>query len=110
MSRRLFFSALALSIALTETVQARVCYVTDFDTRGCVKGDELLYLPERWGNEQLPIDFIAKKCDFSKQISWTNGGVTCVYAGPKDFVEGKDEVRRISYSGLYNQVAVNPNG
>lgn len=96
--------------ATTSVAQARVCYVSDFDTRGCIKGDELLYLPNNWGNEQLPVEFIAKKCDFSKQIAWTKGGVTCVYSGPKDVVSGADEVKYMSYSALYNRVSKNPNG
>lgn len=110
MFSRLLTSFMVLSIASVGVAHARVCYVSDFDTRGCVKGDELLYMPERWGNEQHPIEFIAKKCDFTKEIAWTKGGVTCVYAGPKDLVEAKDEVRRIAYSGIYNKVAKNPDG
>ena len=88
----------------------RICYVTDFDTRGCKKGDTILFLPEKWGNEQLPVNFAAQNCDFSKQIAWTNGGVTCIFAGDKEVVEGAAEVTRISYSKLFEQVSSKPEG
>ena len=88
----------------------RVCYVTSYDTRACKKGDTLLYLPEKWGNEQLPVDFASQKCDFSKQIVWTNGGVSCIYSGPKEGIDGAAEVTRISYSKLFEQVAAKPDG
>lgn len=103
-------SALTALMLVAGTAQARICFVNDFDTQGCQKGDDLLYMPERWGNEQLPIEFAAKKCDFSKSVLWNNGGVACVYAGGKDFVVGKDEVTRKSYAAVFNKAVNNPRG
>lgn len=88
----------------------RTCVVYDFDTSGCKKGDVVLYMPSQWGNEQLPVEFAGKKCDMTKQVVWTNGGVTCVYAGPKTIVDGAQEVQKMSYAKLFKQVSSNPQG
>lgn len=100
--------------AATETASSqqkhRICSVSNFDTRGCKKGDVVLYLPSQWGNEQLPVEFAGKKCDLTKQVVWTKGGVTCIYAGPGKFVDGAEEVERMSYAKLYEQVRSNLKG
>ncbi len=93
----------ALSIIAASSAQARVCVVYNADTQGCNKGDELLYLPQRYGSEQLPIDFIAKKCDMTKPFAWTKGGVTCIYAGQKEVVEGAVELQKRAYAKIYNE-------
>jgi hypothetical protein len=35
-------------------------------------------LPDRWGNEQLPLYFIAANCDVRYSLAMDNGGVVCV--------------------------------
>ena len=54
------------------------CLVTDIDASHCAPGDLLMYLPMRWGNDQLPIIFAARNCDLSNNIVYNNGGVTCI--------------------------------
>lgn len=95
-------AAALLLTAAAQTASARVCVVYDSNTQGCQKGDELLYLPQRYGSDQLPIDFIAKKCDMSKQFAWTAGGVTCIYAGEKTVVEGARELQKRAYAKIYD--------
>lgn len=81
--------------------------VYDFDTRGCNKGDELLFMPGSFGNQQYPVEFAGKKCDLSKPVVLTVGGVACTYAGPKDVVEGRVEIEYKSYARLYNYARKN---
>ena len=54
----------------------RICYVTDFDTRGCKKGDTILFLPEKWGNEQLPVNFAMGKDELKDVIDRTQFAVS----------------------------------
>lgn len=84
--------------------------VSDFDLTGCRKGDEVLYMPNRWGNEQLPINFIAAVCDMSKQIAYNNSAVACIYAGPKNIVDVHQEVISATYKKLFDAVAAKPSG
>ena len=89
-------ASLAIALLLTSAAaDARVCLVRDFNTEFCRKGDDLLYMPAQWGNEQLPIEFIAKKCDSTHQISYTKGAVACVYAGPKEVFDATEAAARV---------------
>mgnify|MGYP000849182311 CR=1 FL=1 len=101
------FAALLLANGIAE---ARVCLVRDFDTSACRKGDDLLYMPPRWGNVQLPIEFIAYKCDSTRQISYTDGAVSCVYAGPKELYDVEEERKFAAYRSTYESVRKNPKG
>ena len=101
------FAALLLANGIAE---ARVCLVRDFDTSACRKGDDLLYMPRQWGNEQMPIEFIAYNCNTMRQISYTKGAVACVYAGPKEVFDVNDERQRAAYRAVYESVQKNPRG
>lgn len=46
---------------------------------GCTPGQRAVFLPPRWGNEQLPVSFAAMNCDLRYSVVMTNGGVTCIY-------------------------------
>ncbi len=110
-SRSALGSSLAVALLLTSAAaDARVCLVRDFNTEFCRKGDDLLYMPAQWGNEQLPIEFIAKKCDSTHQISYTKGAVACVYAGPKEVFDATEAASRVPYQKLYDSVKSNPKG
>lgn len=115
-------SGVALSALLLATVsaEARVCLVHDFDMTGCQKGEQILFLPQKWGSEQLPIDFIATNCDLEKPFAHTNGAVTCFYSGPKNFVDLAKEreqkaandallAKQAPYKALYEAALANPN-
>jgi len=45
----------------------------------CSSGQKVVFLPNRWGNEQLPIMFAALNCDLRYSVLSNNGGVTCIY-------------------------------
>ena len=45
----------------------------------CKPGQKVAFLPQRWGNEQLPIAFAAFNCDLDATVVVTNGGVVCRY-------------------------------
>lgn len=47
----------------------------------CKLGQKVVYLPNQFGNEQLPILFAAVNCDLRYSVALTNGAVTCIY-GP----------------------------
>lgn len=71
--------------AATSIDQANLCEVKDWRqnvvAESCKPGQKVVYLPDSWGNEQLPILFVAVNCDLRFSVSLTNGGVTCIY-GP----------------------------
>lgn len=66
--------------------QTHICQVNgwqkDVSEAKCTAGQKVVFLPESWGNEQLPILFAAVNCDLRYTVVLTNGGVACIYAGP----------------------------
>ena len=65
--------------------QANLCETSswqhDIVARVCKPGQKVAFLPERWGNVQLPIMFAAVNCDLRYGVVHTDGAVTCIY-GP----------------------------
>lgn len=63
--------------------QPTLCQVTDlsglFAPLPCAKGQKVAFLPDQFGNEQLPILFAARNCDLRYSVALTRGGVTCIY-------------------------------
>jgi hypothetical protein len=63
--------------------QSQVCEVSgwqhDVTASACKPGQKVVFLPSRWGNEQLPIMFASVNCDLRYSVVLTNGGVTCIY-------------------------------
>lgn len=63
--------------------QRSVCQVENWQrdavAQACRPGQKVAYLPNRWGNEQLPIYFAAVNCDLRYSVVHTNGGVACIY-------------------------------
>lgn len=45
----------------------------------CKPGQRIVFLPSRFGNEQLPVLFAAANCDLRYSVVITNGGVACVF-------------------------------
>lgn len=66
--------------------QTHVCQVSFWHNDGvaasCQVGQKVVFLPDNWGNEQLPILFAASNCDLRYSVALTNGAVTCIFAGP----------------------------
>lgn len=59
---------------------SKLCaFTNDEEATKCVSGQIALFVPERWGNEQYPIIYAAKYCDFHSPIVHTNGAVSCVF-------------------------------
>jgi hypothetical protein len=63
--------------------QQNLCQVRDWQidnvAKSCKSGQRVVFLPRSWGNEQLPILFVAGNCDHRYSIALTNGGVSCIY-------------------------------
>lgn len=64
--------------------QADLCEVKEWAhdsvASSCTPGQKVVFLPGRWGNEQLPVIFAAVNCDLRYSVVHTNGAVTCIYA------------------------------
>ena len=59
---------------------SKLCaFANDDEAANCHSGQVSIYLPNSWGNEQLPIIYAAKYCDFNFPIVHTNGAVSCVF-------------------------------
>lgn len=62
--------------------QSRICQVGDWHVASdCKAGQKIVFLPESFGNEQLPVLFAALNCDLRYQVVTTRGAVTCIF-GP----------------------------
>jgi hypothetical protein len=58
-----------------------LCAIFDIDAMGnCKPGSKIMFLPLRWGNDQLPIVAVGRYCDLNYPVVWNNGGVTCIRA------------------------------
>lgn len=65
------------------SVQNKVCQVRDWQadaTASCQPGQKIVFLPNSWGNDQLPILFVAVNCDMRYSVAMNNGGVVCIHA------------------------------
>lgn len=67
--------------------QAELCQVSDLVSvlggdLPCKPGQKVMFLPNRYGNEQLPILFAAKVCDLRYSVVSNPGGVVCIYQPP----------------------------
>ena len=83
-------------VAEVESVnQSEVCKVSDWlpieVAQRCTPGQKVVFLPSRFGNEQLPVIFAALNCDLRYTVAMTNGGVACIHAPGKIPVEEEEE-------------------
>lgn len=64
-----------------ELKQNSMCHVSNAEemVQNCKDGDILLFTPQIFGNEQLPINITGFACDFERPIVWNASGVTCVF-------------------------------
>ena len=63
--------------------QEKVCEVRGWTadvTSECQPGQKIAFLPNQWGNEQLPLLFAAVNCDMRYTDAMNNGGVVCIHA------------------------------
>lgn len=79
-------SSAAAVVAQVSLDQTHICEVNgwqkDLTEAKCRAGQKVVFLPDRWGNAQLPILFAAVNCDLRYAVALTNGAVTCIYVGP----------------------------
>ena len=60
--------------------QAELCVTAEVRVEsGCRPGQRVVFMPERFGNEQLPVMFASMNCDLRYTVAMTNGGVTCIF-------------------------------
>lgn len=45
----------------------------------CKPGQRVAFMPDTFGNEQMPVAFATINCDLRYAVVLTNGAVTCVY-------------------------------
>jgi len=73
-------AAAAASAPATEPNQNQACRVSfPIGAHDCKEGQKIIYLPNQWGNEQLPIIFAGFNCDLRYTVVSNNGGVVCIY-------------------------------
>lgn len=64
--------------------QGDACFVFNYPLgmsalKTCKPGERVVFLPQAWGNEQLPIQFVSMACDLRYTVAMTTGGVVCIY-------------------------------
>lgn len=73
--------------------QDTVCEVKAWDldtTRStCETGQKIVFLPDSWGNEQLPVMFAAVNCDHRFTVAMTEGAVSCIFKPIKSVKEAE---------------------
>ncbi|WP_201022751.1 hypothetical protein [Tepidimonas taiwanensis] len=77
-------------IAINQTQYCKAGIESVFAEPKCKPGQKIAFLPETFGNAQLPILFAARNCDLRYSIALTNGGVVCI------FLPGKQEQETVS--------------
>ncbi|MCE0493780.1 hypothetical protein [Vibrio salinus] len=45
----------------------------------CTDGDVAMFLPNTYGNEQVPLLYVTLFCDFDYPITHAGGGVSCIF-------------------------------
>jgi hypothetical protein len=79
----IFKSIDALAVGEVEVNQANLCEVNewrvDLVAAVCEPGQKVVFLPQQFGNEQLPVIFAAVNCDLRFSVALTKGAVSCIY-------------------------------
>jgi len=66
--------------AAPDIAQDSVCQVSSWRVaESCTPGQKIVFLPESWGNEQLPVMFAALNCDLRYQVVSSKGAVACIF-------------------------------
>lgn len=66
--------------ATTETLdQTQPCFTTTLSAKNCTPEQKVMFMPQSWGNKQLPILFASSNCDLRYSVVLTRGEVTCIY-------------------------------
>ena len=62
----------------------------------CERGQRVVFLPQSWGNDQLPIMFAGINCDLRFNVVSNNGGVTCIFVGKSKKEEAAEKAAAAS--------------
>lgn len=69
---------------------SKLCaFANDDIATKCQSGQIALFVPDSWGNEQYPVIYAAKYCDFNFPIVHTNGAVSCVFFKGRTVVQAE---------------------
>ncbi|MCS0446010.1 hypothetical protein [Vibrio diabolicus] len=78
-------------VSASELDQENLCSTNSWkavdNVNKCKSGQKIAFLPNSFGNEQLPILFIALNCDVRYSVSLTNGGAVCVFNPVQEVIE-----------------------
>ncbi|RBP78597.1 hypothetical protein EBI01_17825 [Marinomonas rhizomae] len=80
-----------LQVLAIDINQATLCTTTSWkaadNSAKCKEKNKIAFLPTSFGNEQLPIMFIALNCDLRFNVSLTNGGAVCIFKPAETIIE-----------------------
>lgn len=76
--------------------QDNICIVSSAAdaAKTCKEGEKVMFNPQSWGNEQLPVIFAGFSCDLRYAVALTNGGVTCIYKAPAMFLSAANGAKK----------------
>ncbi|SBS33631.1 hypothetical protein MAQ5080_02631 [Marinomonas aquimarina] len=79
------------SVGAQDIDQANLCVTKSWKAADnstlCKVGQKVAFLPNSFGNEQLPVMFAALNCDLKYGIALTNGGATCIFKPVEKVIE-----------------------
>lgn len=76
--------------AAMEPNQSEICQTESIGiAANCQPGQKIVFLPEQFGNAQLPVYFAAANCDLRFSVVATNGAVTCIFMPIKPVEEAR---------------------
>lgn len=69
----------------SELKQNHACQVSTTDglISSCKDGDVLIFTPNIFGNEQMPVKIAGLVCDFQHPIVYNEGGVSCIFTSKR---------------------------
>jgi hypothetical protein len=72
--------AVSAHAVAADITQDSACQVSSWRVaEGCTPGQKIVFLPESWGNEQMPVMFAALNCDLRYQVVSSKGAVACIF-------------------------------
>ncbi|EPX58545.1 hypothetical protein D187_004017 [Cystobacter fuscus DSM 2262] len=70
----------APGVAATDIAQDVICETKNLrQVDNCKPGQKIVFLPNSWGNQQLPVLFAGLNCDLRYQVVLTDGAVACIF-------------------------------
>ena len=64
----------------THVDQSNICvFNSDEGAKQCKDGELAYFSPDKWGNEQRPLNVAAAYCDFNYEVMYNDSGFICVF-------------------------------